>query len=365
MPLFFGGTGVTPDLQGQATNVITLEPGQCYEFPNNWFECKPGPYTTIQEFDPITGIFRTIGAGSTGGSLERIKGDGNNYRLANQTGCTVGALVTTAGSGYTSAPTVVAASGAAIFRAIVGGALSTTVTVSNGGTGYTYAPLLLISAPPPGGVQATGFCTLAAGAVSSVTITDQGAGYASPPTITFLNDPREGNNNVATGTNASAVATLTGAGTVTAIVVIDHGNPVSGGTAPALTISGGGGTSAAATAIMCLSITAYTVSATTTGSGYATPVIVSAFGGFPATAPAYTNPTIQSKLVKTRNAFIQGALSGTALTATGQTSFDGGVYAGAPTVYAYGFIPGASAVQAVFLPPTMGGQNDTSIVLTT
>lgn len=365
MPLFFGGTGVTPDLQGQATNVITLEAGQCYEFPNNWFECKPGPYTTIQEYDPITGIYRSIGAGSTGGSLERIKGDGNNYRLANQTGCTVGALVTVAGSGYTSAPTVVAASGSAIFRAIVGGAVNTAVTISNGGSNYTYAPVVLISAPPPGGVQATGFCTLSAGAVASVTITDQGAGYASPPTLTFLNDPREGNNGVGTGANATAVASLTGSGTVTAIVVIDHGNPVSGGTAPVLTISGGGGASAAATAIMCLSITAYNLSATTTGSGYATPVIVSAFGGFPGTAPAYTNPTIQSRLVKTRNAFIQGALSGTALTATGQTSFDGGVYAGAPTTFAYGFIPGTSAVGAVFLPPTMGGQTDTSILLTT
>jgi hypothetical protein len=34
-------------------------------------------------------------------------------------------------------------------------------------------------------------------------------------------------------------------------------------------------------------------------------------------------------------------------------------------MYAYGFIPGNLAVQAVFLSPTLGGQTDTSLVLTT
>lgn len=371
MPLFFGGTGVTPDLQGQPTNVITLQAGQVYELPNNWYETKPGKYTVIQEYDPITGIYRSIGAGSTGGSLERIKGDGNNYRLANQTGCVVGALVTTAGTGYITAPVVTAASGNAIFRAIIGGAVGLTgvsgvsPTVINGGNNYTYPPIVLIAAPPPGGVQATGYATLTAGAVTSVTITDQGAGYASPPTITFLNDPREGNNGVPTGTGAAAIATLTGAGTITAIVVVDHGAPVTGTTPPVLTITGGGGTGGAATAIMAWSITAYTVSATTTGSGYALPVIVSAYGGFPATMPAYTNPTIQSQLVKGRNAFVVGAVSGTALTATGQVVSDGGVYPGLPTAYTYGVFPqGAGAVAAV-LSFTMGGQVDTSLVLTT
>lgn len=361
MPLFFGGTGVTTDLQGNVTNVVTLEAGACYPLPNNWYETLPGKYTTIQEYDPIAQFWRGIGAGPTDGALKRIKGDGNNYRLANQTGCPVGALVTTAGTGYTTAPTISVNTGGSLWRAIVGGAVNTSVTVSNGGTGYTYAPLVLFSVPPSGGVQATGYCTLTAGVVSSVTVTDQGAGYSSPPTISFQNDPREGQNGVALGYGAAAVATLTGAGSVTAVICIDHGTPITGNTPPTLTFSSG---SAAATAIMCWPITAYTVSTTTAGSGYANPVILSAYGGFPATSPSYTNATVQSGLVKTRNAMIVGAVSGTAVTATGQVVYDGGIYAGVPTMFAYGFIWGAGAVLAT-LTPTMGGVTDTSLVLTT
>jgi hypothetical protein len=363
MPLFFGGTGVTTDLQGQVTNQITLQAGQVYPLPNNWFEVRTGKYTVIQEYDPILGAFRSPGGGTTVAGMERIKGDGNNYRLANQTGCAVGALLTNGGTGYTSAPTVTASAGGSIWRAIVGGAISTTVTVTNGGSGYTYPPILLIAAPPPGGVQATGYCTLSAGAVSTVTVTDQGAGYASAPIITFQNDPREGVNGVATGVNASAIATLTGAGTVTSVICLDHGTPLT--TLPTLAFSGGGGASAAATTIMCWSITAYNISATTAGSGYAAPVIISAYGGFPATSPAYTNVSTQSQLMKGRAGQIIGALSGTALTATGQVVNDGGVYPGAPTFFAYGFIQGANAVQAVFIAPSMGGQTDISVVLTT
>ena len=365
MPLFFGGQGVNPDLQGLVTNVVTLPAGSVYELPNNWFQCRTGRYTTIQEFDPIIAAYRSPGAGSTNATTERIKGDGNNYRLANQTGCVIGALLTAAGSGYASAPVVTAADGSSLWRAVVGGAVATAVTVTNGGTGYNYPPAVLFAAPPAGGVQSTGFCTLTAGVVTSVTVTDQGAGYSQAPIITFLNDPREGNNNVATGINASAICTLTGAGTITSLICIDHGKPIASTTTPpALTFSGGGGTGAAATAIMCWSITAYAVSATTAGSGYANPVIISAFGGFPVTAPAYTNPTTQSQLLKGRAAFIVGAISGTALTATGQVVNDAGVYPGVPTMYAYGYVQGAGSVASVLI-PTMGGITDISIVLTT
>lgn len=366
MPLYFGGTGVTPDLQGQSTNVIALAPGECYELPNNWFQVRTGKYTTIQEYDPIIAAYRTPGGGFTGGGVTYTKGDGNNYRLANQTGCIVGGHITNAGTGYTSAPVVTASAGGSLWRAIVGGALNTSVTVTNGGSGYTYPPTVLIAAPPPGGIQASAIAVLTAGAVSSVTVLDQGAGYASAPTITFLNDPREGLNGISTGANAAATSVLTGSGTITGLICIDHGNTLGSVTAlPTLAFSGGGGASAAATAIMCWSIIAYTVSATTTGSGYAAPVVIQAYGGYPSASPAYTNVTTQSQLLKGRNAQIIGAVSGTAVTATGQVVNDGGIYPGIPTVYAFGFIQGAGAVQAVFTTPTLGGQNDISILLTT
>lgn len=363
MPLFFGGSGVIPDLKGYATNVVSLQPGECYPLPNDWFEVKLGGYTVLQEYDPIQQAWRGCGTGSKDGNIKRIKGDGNNYRLANQTGCIVGATVTTVGSGYTTPPTVTASAGGSLWRAVVGGAVNTSITVTTGGSNYTYPPNVLFSVPPAGGVQATGYATISGGAVTSVTVLNQGAGYSSPPTVTFQNDPREGQNGVGAGSGAAAVATLTGAGTITALICIDHGSSLGNSQTalPSLTFSTG---AAAATPIMCWSVQAYRISATTAGSGYAAPVIISGYDTVPSGA-AYTNPLVQDNLVSERDCRIVGALSGTALTATGQTVLDGGMYVGLPTMYAYGFIPGASAVQAVFLATTMGGYNDTSMVLTT
>jgi hypothetical protein len=251
--------------------------------------------------------------------------------------------------------------GGAILKSVVGGAINTSVTVTNGGTNYTYPPTVLIPPPGPGGVQATAHCTLSSGAVNAVTVDDQGAGYATPPTVSFINDPREGLNGVGVGSGAAATTVLTGAGTITAVLVVDHGLPQT--SVPSLTVSSGSG---AATAIMCWTITSYTVSATTAGSGYTAPVLISAYGGFPGTSPAYTNPTTQANLVKTRNALILGVVSATAISATGQTIYDGGVYAGTPTVYVQSAgVFGAGPVQAVFLAPNLGGVSDTSIILST
>jgi hypothetical protein len=332
----FSGPGLTPNLKGLATNVISLAAGECWTiFPAGWYMTRPGKFTCAQQFDPITGIWRQIGAGEgTSGGALYFYSDGINYRLANQTGCTVGAIVTAGGTGYTSAPTVTSTGGGnPIFRAIVGGLVSTSVTVTNGGVNYTYAPIVLFSAPPPGGVQATGHCVISAGAVTSVVVDDQGAGYSNPPTITFTNDPREGINGVTQGYNAAAVATLTGSGVVAAIVVIDHGSPLTGQTAvPTLTITGGGGSSATATAIVDWTIQNYSV--TSSGTGYTGGVLISAYGPVLSGA-AYTNPTIQYNLVKGRQAQIVAALAGANITATSQTVNDGGVYAGVPNLITY------------------------------
>ncbi len=145
--------------------------------------------------------------------------------------------------------------------------------------------------------------------------------------------------------------TLTGAGTVTALLCLDHGT--GGLTAvPTFTWSSG---SAAATAVMCWSITAYTVSATTTGSGYATPVIVTGYATL-ISGSVILNPTIQSSLVKGREARIVGAVSAGAMTATGQTVLDGGVYASAPTMFAYPGPAGTAGSFATFLAPTMAAR---------
>ena len=223
----YGGNGLTPSLGGGlSTNRIALKAGAVWTFPSGWFMVRTGPYTTIQQYDVILGVWFSIGGGGFGGSVEYIHSDGQNYRLANQNGCVVGVVITNVGSGYTTAPTISAAAGGAIFKTIIGGAVNQTVTVTNAGTNYTYPPTVVFSAPPPGGVQATGYCTLSGSTVSTVTLVDQGAGYSSAPTITFVNDPREGLNGTTVGYSAAAVATLTGSGTITAAFCVDHGQPI-------------------------------------------------------------------------------------------------------------------------------------------
>ena len=334
-------------------NRITLAPGETWPMPDGVFEVNSGHYSAVQYLDPIMGIWTKVGGGyGSLGGCRMYFSDGVNYRLANQTGAAVGALLTNAGSGYTSAPTVTASAGGSVWRAVVGGAVSTTVTVTNGGLNYTYPPTVLFSPPAFGGVQATGYCTLSSGAVSSVTILNQGAGYSQPPTITFLNDPREGLNGIAYGYNAAAVTTLVGAGTVTAVLCVDHGQ---GGltSLPTLAFSGGGGSSAAATAIMCWSITAYAV--TTAGTGWTTAPYISAYDNFPTTTPAYTNPATQAGLVATSDARIIGAVTAGGITATGQNVLFGGIYTSVPTIVMQ--TSGILITATAALTATMGGQN--------
>jgi hypothetical protein len=352
MTIIFGGQGVSPTLRGQASNVFALQAGQVRLIPAGTWRVTTGNLTCIQEFDPITGIWRGIGNGPAETSTY-VNSDGVNFRVANQSGCVVGAELTAAGSGYVVAPTITPSAGSAVFTVLLGGLVSTSVSVTNGGTNYIYPPQVFIDAPAAPGVQAVAKCAISAGSVTGVTIIDQGAGYTNVPNITFVNDPRD-----TTGGNASAVAALTGTGTVSAILVTDHGNPVANNstTQPTLTVSTG---SATALAIMNWTIQSYTV--TSAGSGYVGSVEVVALGtGFPAAAAAYTNPTTQSRLVKTRRAEILGALATTALTATGQTVINGGIYSGSNVAgYVAGFATGSAALPAF----TFGGGDDVVTIL--
>ena len=57
-------------------------------------------------------------------------------------------------------------------------------TVTAGGSGYSSAPTVTFSAPGVG-ITATGTATVSGGAVTAITITNAGNGYTSAPTITF------------------------------------------------------------------------------------------------------------------------------------------------------------------------------------
>ncbi len=75
------------------------------------------------------------------------------------------------------------------------------IAVTTGGTGYTSAPTVVIPAPPAGGVQATAIAEIAGAVVVGVWMTHFGEGYTSAPAITFTGGA---------GTGAAATASFGG-----------------------------------------------------------------------------------------------------------------------------------------------------------
>jgi hypothetical protein len=362
----FGAASLNLTMKGANSNAFALQAGQVV-YPNSYIVqqipgqgvtaagamyLKGGRFTDLQLFDPIMQIWRN--QGDDGNAMRHIYTDGGNIRLANSTGCAVAATVTTAGSSYTTVPTVTASAGGSVWRAVLGPLVSTTVTINSGGSTYTYPPIVVIDAPPAGGVPATGYATLSGTTVSTITITNQGAGYSGGvPNIRLVTDPRD-----TTGSGAVATAALTGANTVAAVLCVDFGNPITSGTVPTLTFGSG---SAAATALMNWGVQTYSV--TTAGAGYGTSAYIGATGVGPTTvaSPAYTNPDIQDNYVRVRqaNIWVPTNASGGLVTA-GSVIVDGGVYRGIPTP-AYQ-LPLAAATTVGALAFTMGGFNDTVFV---
>jgi hypothetical protein len=347
----FGGPGVAPILGNLTSNVVAMQAGEVWQPPANWYRAILGKYTNIQSYDFIGQIWRPT---STPNQNAFWYCDGVNTRLANTSGCAVAALLTAAGAGYITPPIVTASAGNSTWTAILGGVV-TAYTVTNGGNNYQYPPNVQVAAPPSPGVQATAFATLTNGVVTGITIVDQGAGYTYPPQVSLVNDPRD-----STGANASVVATLGGAGTVTAVLCNNHGSPLAA--VPTLSFSGGGGVGAAATAIMNLAVTGYAV--TTAGAGYtaaAGNVTVSAQPVLTAGAPAYTNPSSQVGLPRPRLAFVTAPTSAAGAILIGGNVLDGGSYETVPTAGNIAIVSGTGLITtAAVVTLTMGGITDTN-----
>ncbi len=74
-------------------------------------------------------------------------------------------------------------------------------TITNGGSGYVSATTTVtFSAPPAGGITATGTVTVVSGSITKINISNPGFGYTSPPTITITS--------TAAGVNATATAII-------------------------------------------------------------------------------------------------------------------------------------------------------------
>ena len=202
------GFGVATQIRSGA---ITLHSGQAYIPPSGQYIVTLGPYSGLQWFDSLTQTWRTVQTPANS-DLAYVTSDGYNFRVVNLTGTMVAAYLTNGGSSYpngiypaattTTAQTnyviaTVSAAGAqsslvgtlAKCNVIVGGAVSTTVTVTAAGSGFTRAPTLVFSPPPAGGVPASGYVSaLSAGGIGTVVITNQGAGYG----VTVPGDGRTG-----------------------------------------------------------------------------------------------------------------------------------------------------------------------------
>ena len=163
---------------------------------------------------------------------------------------------------YTNSLLVSRADGSAAKNAvsIQSGTVSATTMTANG-SGYTTTPTVTIGAPSdPSGIQATAVARLSGGGVTGVAISSGGSGYTSA-TVTF------GLPQVAGGTVATSTVTVVG-GAVTAIVVTNAGTGYT--SAPTATISGNGsGASAGTVSISNSSIASLLI--TNPGSGYTTP----------------------------------------------------------------------------------------------
>jgi len=159
------------------------------------------------------------------------------------------------------------------------------IGVVSGGSSYTSAPAVIISAPnSSNGVQATAVATTTANAVSYVTIIEAGTGYNAAPTITFSGGG-------GSGANAVAGITTFAQGTVS-VVITSGGTGYTNASNLSVTINGGGGTNANAKGIISGGIVTQAIM-TNVGSGYTNTsnitVTITGGGGSNAAAKAIIN----------------------------------------------------------------------------
>lgn len=367
-PVFppFGSYGNSSQLsQALSTNRHTFPAGLAQPLnAGNWM-VGLGLYTDLEIMDPILG--RYVPIANAPGQLHYVNSDGANYRIVNKTGCPVSANITNQGSGYTNGIFVNGVNssgtagllatpngtGASTWTCIVGGAINATPTVVSGGTGYLYPPQAIISAPPVGGLPATGHITLSGG-VATLVIDNQGAGYVQDPVVTIINDPRD-----TAGSGASFTLATTNSGLLTGLYPANHGLPVTA--VPTLTFTGGGGSSAAATPTMNFTVTAYV--AGTAGSTYTGNPEVRSGANLIAAQAAPVNPLYTTGWTFARPARIKAALSAGGITATGQVIEDAG--------YGLQVVPEALIItngtqpiiaNAAALTLTVGGQTDSVFI---
>ena len=190
--------------------------------------------------------------------------------VANATGGISSITVTSAGSGYTSAPTVVIpapnnSSGVGIqaeaVAVLAGGSLVTTTSgsdiilsaalITNGGTGFSVGDKVLFSTPQQTieteayGVVTSSYntangevLTVSSGAITSIKITNPGFGYTSPATVIGFTQADGSARATGTFTHATIPVTTSGIKKIDMTVVGSGYVAINGGVALNVTVSG-------------------------------------------------------------------------------------------------------------------------------
>lgn len=286
----YGGSGtgivVSPQLsQGSVVGLTVLNPGHGYlpgDVVQFAFSGGGADDTAILQAVLSSGAVESItlvdgGTGYTAPPAVVISGGGGSGATAISTtsgGSVTGITLTSGGSGYTSSPSITLPVGGSGAHGTVNlsGSVISSVAITAPGTGYTASPAVIFSGA---GTGAFATSTVAGGGVTSVTIVTGGSGYTSSTTVSF----------VTSGSGATAVASIT-PGTVTSVTVVSGGTGYTG--TPTLDFVGGGGFSAAGTAVLTDgSITSVTL--TSGGSGYTSAPAILIEGGANESASAFAN----------------------------------------------------------------------------
>jgi hypothetical protein len=346
------------------TAYIGLSGGDTLVIPAGEWIIENGPNSVIQHLDPITGTWRDYSARS--GQPETLFSDGFTRRVANLTGCPIGAVVSGGGTGYAQATASITSNlGGSLWTAVVGGSL-TVSSIINPGSGFTIKPIVLIPDPPTaaangiGGVPAIATCTLTNATVSAVSLSNVGAGYTAA-TVSALLVPSPFDPNLGSITNGTVNFILTNTGLITAALCTNNGAPLATLSALTLTASGGAGSGATIAPVILQCILSAGVVAGGTVWGDAThPALITTVGGLPASVSAIGNSAVEFTGSRPRQAVISGTCnSGGTITAVAIQ--DAGLFYGTPTVAitaGNGLIPLTAASVTV----VMGSNIDTVMI---
>jgi len=335
-----------------STNRVALQPGDSIVLPAGDWYISMGMYLVLQFLDPVTNVWQTVAGAAWTRGMQLILSDGFTSRIANLTGCVVGASIMNGGTNYVQATTTLTVIGAfqtgvavPTLLPIVGGALASSATFSlavpTAGNGYGIAPIIMIPPPPPaqanangvGGIPAMAIAILGSGgSIASVSMINAGAGYPTAPVAVVVPSPFDPNLSVGI-TTASVSFSLFSAGAITGALVTNNGGPLINGSLGSVTISvGGAGSSGSLTANVMQTV----VSASVTGGGtnFAAGVgIIATNGGAPLQGSITNSMNFQLLEFEPRMANMTAAsLSGAGTV----TVYDGGLFESAPNLLALG-----------------------------